>query len=130
MFYRSAWRTLTLPPGNSSSKSWSVSCTIDLRLRSDTGTLNTPPVATMISPIYIPVGSRTSLLIPTIDSDNDEVRCRFANTSTECADVCPPASLPNNTVLISSNCTLFITGAKVGDWYSVAIQVCSKLLKK
>jgi hypothetical protein len=37
--------------------------------------------------------------------------------------VCPPASLPSNTVIISSNCTLLITGANVNDWYAVAIQV-------
>ncbi len=79
----------------------------------------------MISPIYIPVGKRTALVIPTIDGDNDIVRCRFANTTTECGGVCPPSSLPNNTVIISSNCTLLITGANVGDWYAVALQVQS-----
>lgn len=77
----------------------------------------------MISPIYIRVGVQTSLVIPTIDGDNDQVRCRFASTATECADVCPPSSLPNGTVIIASNCTLIITGAKANDWYAVAVQV-------
>ncbi|CAF0937259.1 unnamed protein product [Rotaria sp. Silwood1] len=122
-FVSSAWRTLSLPNGNPPTKGWSILCTIDLRTRSDTGKLNTPPVANMISPIAIPVGIQQSLFIPTIDSDNDVVRCRFANTTDECSDVCPPSSLPNNTVLISSNCTLLITGAKVNDWYAVAIQI-------
>ena len=84
----------------------------------------------MISPIYIPVGVQKALIIPTIDSDNDVVRCRFANSTIECSNVCPPASLPNNTVLISSNCTLLITGAVVNDWYAVAIQVRTKTLRK
>lgn len=80
----------------------------------------------MISPISIPVGVQQTLVIPTIDSDNDLVRCRFATGTYECSDVCPPSSLPNNTILISSNCTLLITGAQINDWYAVAIQVCSK----
>ncbi|CAF0911332.1 unnamed protein product [Rotaria sordida] len=122
-FVSSAWRTLSLPIGDPIDKGWSISCTIDLRTRSDTGKPNTPPVANMISPVLIPVGIRQSLIIPTIDSDNDVVRCRFANTTNECSDVCPPSSLPNNTVLISSNCTLLITGAQVDDWYAVAIQI-------
>ncbi|CAF2734835.1 unnamed protein product [Rotaria sp. Silwood2] len=122
-FVSSAWRTLSLPKGNPVDKGWSISCTIDLRIRSDTGKPNTPPVANMMSPVSIPVGIRQSLTIPTIDSDNDVVRCRFANTTDECSDVCPPSSLPNNTILISSNCTLLITGAKVNDWYAVAIQI-------
>jgi hypothetical protein len=130
MFVRSAWRSLSLPTGSPASKGWSISCTIDLRIRSDTGQLNTPPVSNMISPIYIPVGTRKSLIIPTIDSDNDVVRCRFASTASECSDVCPPNSLPNNTVIISSNCTLLITGANVGDWYAVALQVLNNELKK
>jgi hypothetical protein len=127
IFYRGNWRTLNLPTPASSAYGWSIACTIDLLVRSDTGKLNTPPVATMISPVDICVGIPTVLVIPTIDSDNDAVRCRFANSTDECAAVCPPASLPNNTVLISSNCTLLITGANVGDWYAVALQVRHKL---
>lgn len=125
-FASNTWRPLTLPPGNSGSKAWSLSCTIDLRLRQD-GTINNPPVAAIISPIYIPVGIQQSIFIPTIDADNDQVRCRFAlNGSNECADVCPPASLPNGTIMLS-NCTLFITGANVNDWYAVAIMVSTKV---
>ncbi len=118
---------MNLPEPGSASYNWSIACTIDLRPRSDTGKLNTPPVATIISPVDIPVGVQTALFIPTIDSDNDVVRCRFSNSTDECSDVCPPASLPNNTVIIASNCTLLITGANAGDWYAVALQVCHKL---
>ncbi len=121
-FASNNWRPLTLPPGNGGSLAWSLSCTVDLRLRPN-GALNHPPVAAIISPIYIPVGIQQAIFIPTIDADNDQVRCRFAlNGSNECADVCPPASLPNGTVILS-NCTLFITGTNVGDWYAVAIMV-------
>ncbi|CAF0808852.1 unnamed protein product [Adineta steineri] len=122
-FRSTAWRPLSLPKRDISDKVWSVSCTINLSIRFDTGKLNTPPVTNMISPIYIPVGVRTSLIIPTIDSDNDVVRCRFATTVDECADACPSNSLPNDTVIVSSNCTLFITGIKADDWYAVAIQI-------
>ena len=123
IFYRTAWRPLNLPAPGSSGYNWSVSCIIDLRTRSDTGKINTPPVVTMISPVYIPFGVQRALVIPTIDGDHDEVRCRFAESIDECSNVCPPASLPNNSILISSNCTLLITGANVGDWYAVALQV-------
>jgi hypothetical protein len=94
---------------------------INLQIRPG-GNYNHPPVATIISPIYIPVGIQQNIFIPTIDADNDEVRCRLANGTNECGDACPPASLPNGTILFS-NCTLLITGAKVNDWYAVAIQV-------
>lgn len=117
-----SWRQLSLPSGSSSANTaWSISCLIDLRIRSD-GTYNHPPVATIISPIYIPVGIPQSILIPTIDSDNDQVRCRFANGTNECGNACPPASLPNGTKLYS-NCTLIITGAKYNDWYAITIEV-------
>jgi hypothetical protein len=120
-FSSNTWRPLTLPPYNSTSKSWNITCVIDIRLRPD-GTFNHPPVATIISPIYIPVGIQESIFIPTIDADNDQVRCRFANGPGECADVCPPTSLPNGTILFS-NCTLLITGVNVTDWYAVVIMV-------
>lgn len=84
----------------------------------------------MFSPISIPVGVQQALVIPTIDADNDQVRCRFGNSTNECSSVCPPSSLPNNTVIISSNCTLLITGANVGDWYAVTLIVCEKKLER
>jgi len=116
-FQGSNWRPLNLYQ----SLSWSVSCLISLVLRPD-GSYNTPPVATIISPIYIPVGIQQKIFIPTIDADNDQVRCRFANGTNECGGVCPPGSLPNGTIIFS-NCTLIITGAKANDWYAVAIEV-------
>jgi hypothetical protein len=116
----SVWRNLSLPSGVSTNN-WSISTVIDLRVRTD-GTWNTPPIATMISPVYIPVGVQQQISIPTIDADNDNVRCRFASGSNECGTVCPPASLPAGTS-ISTDCNLTITGANADDWYYVALQV-------
>lgn len=121
-FQSASWRQLSRPPGTTGSNtSWSVSSWINVRLR-ENGQYNQPPVATIISPIYIPVGIQQTIVIPTIDGDNDQVRCRFAQGFNECGSVCPPASLPNGTTLFS-NCTLLITGINVGDWYAVAIAV-------
>jgi hypothetical protein len=117
-----SWRQLSRPPSSGMyNTTWSIPCLISLVLRSD-GSYNSPPVATIISPIYIPVGIQQKIFIPTIDADNDQVRCRFANGTNECGDACPPASLPNGTIIFS-NCTLIITGVKVNDWYAVAIEV-------
>jgi len=120
-FASNNWRPLSLPVGNGAALSWSLSCTINLQLRPN-GALNNAPVAAIISPIYIPVGIQQTIFIPTIDADNDQVRCRFAVGADECAGVCPPGSLPNGTTILS-NCTLFITGTNVGDWYAVATMV-------
>lgn len=69
-FVNNTWRPLTFPLGNSRSKAWSLSCTIDLQLRQD-GTINNPSVAAIVLPIYIPVGIEQVIFIPTIDADND-----------------------------------------------------------
>jgi hypothetical protein len=120
-YQANSFRTLSLPGSGGSTLGWSISTVIDLRIRSD-GKYNNPPKATMISPIYIPVGVQQKISIPTIDEDNDDVRCRFASGANECSAVCPPGSLPSGTS-ISNNCVLTITGAHAGDWYAVAIQV-------
>ncbi|CAF0917517.1 unnamed protein product [Adineta ricciae] len=121
-FQSASWRQLTLPSNSTSTNTqWSITCLINLQMRAD-GTFNHPPSSAMISPIYVPVGVQQVITIPTIDSDNDDVRCRFANGSSECGSACPPATLPSGTTLYS-NCTLLITGYAVGDWYAIAIQI-------
>jgi hypothetical protein len=112
------WQTLAL----GSSAGWSLSSLIDLRVRSDNGLINTPPVATSMSYISVPVNVQQSIQIPVLDADNDVLRCRFANGPLECVNTCPPGSLPSGTSLASS-CILTITGTTVGDYYLVAIQV-------
>ncbi|CAF1576573.1 unnamed protein product [Adineta ricciae] len=66
--------------------------------------------------------TRQAIIIPIIDADNDEVRCRFDKDSAECTGVCPPNSLPNGT-LILLNCALPITGSESSDWYIVAVMI-------
>ena len=112
------WQTLAL----GSSSGWSLSSLIDLRPRPDNGLINTPPVATCISYISIPLNVLQTIQIPVLDADNDFLRCRFANGTSECLNTCPPGSLPPGTSL-SSSCVLTITGAAVGDYYLVAAQV-------
>ncbi len=112
------WQLLAL--GNSTG--WSLSCVIDLRVRSDNGLINTPPVATCISYISVPVSVQQTIQIPVLDADNDFLRCRFATGLTECLNTCPPGSLPPGTTL-SSSCALIITGSTAGDYYLIAIQV-------
>ncbi|CAF3938642.1 unnamed protein product [Rotaria sordida] len=112
------WQTLAL--GNSAG--WSLSSLIDIRPRSDNGLINTPPVATCISYLSIPVNVQQTIQIPVLDADNDYIRCRFANGTSECAYACPPGSLPTGTTL-STSCILTITGITAGDYYLVAVQV-------
>jgi hypothetical protein len=112
------WQTL----GLGSSSGWSLSSVIDLRVRSDNGLINTPPVATCNSFISVPLNIQQTIQIPVLDADNDFIRCRFANGSTECDNTCPPGSLPPGTSL-SSSCALTFTGPTVGAYYLVAIQV-------
>jgi hypothetical protein len=120
-FQSNAWRPLTTAP----SASWSISSNINLQPRSDNGFYNNAPVATMMSPIEIPVNKPTAIQIPIGDADGDTLRCRWSTSTNgvdECGGVCPPSSLPPNTT-IYSNCTIIITGQNVGDWFGVALMV-------
>lgn len=112
------WQTLAL----GSSSGWSLSTLIDLNVRPDNGLINTPPVATCISFISIPVNVQQTIRIPVLDADNDVLRCRFANGTNECVNTCPPISLPTGTSL-SSSCLLTITGPTANVYYLVAAQV-------
>lgn len=122
-FKSNAWRTLTLFTGTGS---WSISTRITIKKRSDNGLYNNAPVATMMSPLNIPVLKPTIINVPIADMDGDIIRCRWSTSNTtgvdECGGVCPPDSLPINTV-IYPNCTIIITGPVVGNWFAVAIMV-------
>ncbi|CAM4906681.1 unnamed protein product [Rotaria socialis] len=111
------WQLLAL----GSSTGWSLSSLIDLNIRPDNGLINTAPVATCISYISILVNVQQTIQIPVLDADNDIVRCRFASGTSECANACPPTSLPAGTTL-SSSCMLTITGPTAGNYYLVAAQ--------
>ena len=117
-FASNAWRPLATHPA----ADWSIASDIDLTLRSDNGLFNTAPIATVMSPINIPRNQPKVIHIPIGDADEDPMRCRWARGTTECGGVCPPGSLPPNTILFP-NCTIIITGQVIGDWFAVAVMV-------
>ncbi|CAF4906980.1 unnamed protein product [Rotaria sp. Silwood1] len=116
--------TTTVSSCYNTGSSWSIGCCLDLSIRLD-GIINTPPVATIISPIHVPVNTKTNIKIPVIDADNDVIRCRWAQNTTsldECGDVCGIA--PGST-LNSNDCTLLFdsTGTIVGQYYPITLMV-------
>lgn len=72
----SAWRALNSP--SVSGLDWSISSSIDLRKRPD-GFINTPPVASVLSPQYVIVNQATQIKIPVSDvNQGDDLRCRWS----------------------------------------------------
>ncbi len=75
-FVGSAWRALNDPP--QSGLEWSILTFIDLRMRPD-GFINTPPVASVVSPQYVIVNRTTQIQIAVSDVNaGDDVRCRWS----------------------------------------------------
>ena len=71
-----AWAPLGSP--EKSGLQWSIVTFIDLRLRPD-GLINTPPVASVVSPQYALVNRTTQITIPVSDVNaGDTVRCRWS----------------------------------------------------
>ena len=121
IYASSAWGSLSL-----GGTTWSIASRINLARRSDNNMFNNAPVATIISPVIIQANRKTWITMSVSDADGDAVRCRWAgvvNGVDECASVCPPLSLPANSILYS-NCTLEITGPAIGSKYAVALMVC------
>ena len=72
----SAWVTLNDP--SESGLQWSIVTYIDLRKRPD-GFINTPPVASVVSPVYAFVNETIQIKIPVSDVNvGDDVRCRWS----------------------------------------------------
>ena len=72
----SAWAPINYPAV--SGLQWSLVTYIDLRLRPD-GFINTPPVASVVSPQYAIVNRTTQIAIPVSDvNSGDDVRCRWS----------------------------------------------------
>ncbi|CAF3391672.1 unnamed protein product [Rotaria sp. Silwood1] len=72
----SAWVGLNYPA--QTGLQWSITTFIDLRLRGD-GFINTPPVASVVSPQYAIVNTSTQIKIPVSDANvGDDVRCRWS----------------------------------------------------
>ncbi|UJR12511.1 hypothetical protein I4U23_016686 [Adineta vaga] len=127
-FQDSSWTTVysTVCVGGcfSSTAGWSIVSCLDLTVRSD-GFINTPPVATVISPVKVPINTITNIKIPIIDADGDYLRCRWGeNSSTinECGSVCK--TVPGGTI-DSTNCILTFdsSGKTVGNYYAAAMMV-------
>lgn len=75
-FVGSAWVSLNDPA--ESGLQWSIVTYIDLRRRLD-GFINTPPVATVVSPQYAIVNQTIDIQIPVSDVNvGDDVRCRWS----------------------------------------------------
>lgn len=71
-----AWVALKSPAV--SGLQWSIVSFIDLRMRPD-GFINTPPIASVVSPQYAIVNRTTQIRIHTSDVNiNDDVRCRWS----------------------------------------------------
>ena len=72
----SAWVALNYPAQNG--LEWSIVTFIDLRMRPD-GFINTPPVASVVSPQYAIVNRTIQINIPVSDVNaGDDVRCRWS----------------------------------------------------
>ena len=71
-----AWAPIDYP--SQSGLQWSIVTFIDLRFRSD-GFINTPPVASVVSPQYAIVNRTSQINIPVSDvNTGDDVRCRWS----------------------------------------------------
>lgn len=117
------YRPLTLSAGGNDTKAhWNITTKLDIRPRSDNNLINTPPSASIMSPYGIPYNIPTEIVIQTTDVDNDNVRCRWSNSSLECGSVCFSRTIPSTTIL-STDCKLTITGLKPFDWYCASIQI-------
>ena len=72
-----AWTSLGSPA--KTGLEWSILTFIDLRLRPD-GFINTPPVASIVSPQYVIVNRTTQMKIAVSDVNiGDDVRCRWSS---------------------------------------------------
>lgn len=121
-----------LPLVQSSSVLYVLITTIDLRIRSDNGRINSSPTSTMAALVTILINVQQTLRIPMTDIDSDIVKCRWANktslignkTIDECQGVCQniPGAQLSTSSNTDNNCTLIFTTASVG-YYVVALQI-------
>ncbi|CAF4694549.1 unnamed protein product [Rotaria socialis] len=105
-FSSTAWR----PLATAGSADWSLASHIILTPISDNGLYNNAP------------SQPKAINIPISDADGDPMRCRWASSTTECGQVCPPGTLPNDTIIFP-NCTIIITGTVIGDLFAVTVVV-------
>ncbi|XP_061168855.1 uncharacterized protein LOC133178115 [Saccostrea echinata] len=97
---------------------------VDTRVRNDTHSMNSSPIAALPPYTGIPFGCVSNITLPVIDPDNDVIKCRWA-TSAECGQACtdlPEAYINENSCTIHINASKQ-TGYKTGHRYRVAVTV-------
>ncbi|XP_033112382.1 uncharacterized protein LOC117113203 [Anneissia japonica] len=103
---------------------------VDLTVRPDTGRPNSSPATTMLPIIRVQSGCSSKIRIPTLDADDDVVRCRWSEYS---KDECPPYNLygksvcgpiTTDTLLDENRCEItFSSAGKAPGWYGVAVMI-------
>ena len=68
--------------------SWMVKAKLNLQVRSDNGLINTSPVISSYPSYCIRQGYTYTIVIPMIDVNGDDVRCRWSTNSTVSGDEC------------------------------------------
>ncbi|KAF6721614.1 hypothetical protein FQA47_022663, partial [Oryzias melastigma] len=66
--------------------SWSAVTQVELRNRSDTGKANISPQTTNLPSLRVPSNCPRDYNLLAFDPDGDEVKCRYGNSSEECAN--------------------------------------------
>ncbi|XP_062324010.1 uncharacterized protein LOC134025142 [Osmerus eperlanus] len=103
--------------------SWKLQTTVDLGVRSDTGTANRSPQTTVIPLLLVPVNCPRDFQLLAHDPDGDLVQCRLGlSGNQECAD----CSLPVPSIFtLKSPCTLSYlnTSNSVGNTYAVQLMM-------
>ena len=116
--------TLTMFIGVTTDTShWNITTAISVRVRTDTGRINTPPVANMVSPRGIPRNVPTQIVIPTSDVDTDDDRCRWGNSSLERGNVCFLTMVSSSTSL-SRKCMFPFLKERVNQTGNICLSVC------
>ncbi|XP_052794287.1 uncharacterized protein LOC128227619 isoform X2 [Mya arenaria] len=103
---------------------WSLKVTVDTTRRADTGRINRSPTVEMVPVLVLLEGCNYIINFPVGDVDGDVVRCRWADGSEECNDICgqfPGADLNEKTCTMSYKATqrgIFAVALQIEDFAS------------
>ncbi|XP_062620888.1 uncharacterized protein LOC134282496 [Saccostrea cucullata] len=100
--------------------SWSIGTVVYLAKRNDTHQPNISPVTTGKPTYRLQYGCQNEILIPVVDSDGDDIRCRWSKGS-ECVSICN--ALPSATI-DSKTCTIRFSASYTSNGtFAVAVTV-------
>ncbi|XP_046870167.1 uncharacterized protein LOC124462587 [Hypomesus transpacificus] len=99
--------------------SWRLRTTVDLGVRSDTGTANRSPQTTVIPLLLVPVNCPRDFQFLAHDPDGDLVQCRFSLSGNQ---ECATCSLPSFFTL-KSPCTLSYLNTSISAENTYAVQL-------